>query len=551
MADTIKHHVLTRSNLHTPKGVTTAKKEEIYVADGSGSGSWQKPGNGSATSYEGYAAAYIKDAEGGLSIDVDIPYSQGNDWIFYARLGDGSSPALVNEWGEDDSEYRFTVEGDPVSEPTILEYKTPMVGGNALSIAASFQLFTNSPFNVFKTAYLSPEVDVTLEGLLSPVRVNTSRNTYADTYVRIIAPRGYLVSKDGTSFGVYVEYEEEQVVLNSAGGGFAPQIPDALNGRFPNFVNADSWAFDAVGDQPLYVKEQSSGEVTSALVLSRIRLPYNVKYPDGTYRPLTSDEVVSFGIDTEENAFITGDQFTCNFDDPHNCPSPSDSIVSTWGSASVTNTITTDQTPLSPVVSVPDREDLFKKTLLEVWSLMRSNSYLFTGGSSSSNPGDPIFSVSSTGSASFDSSCSTPFSDASSHTATFYLRISSLPNGGSSMDFDDTFLDGLSVGDYADDVATSVMRAPTGQNAVFDIRQTRTVSDIFNNPPVTQTYTSNPYCGYLICSVPEGNPYCEGSLEEAYTLFQIGADNASIIKLEGALYYITYGTKAEYDEDEE
>lgn len=41
MAD-IQHSVLTGSEIHEPKGVDAANAEEVYVADGAGSGAWTK-----------------------------------------------------------------------------------------------------------------------------------------------------------------------------------------------------------------------------------------------------------------------------------------------------------------------------------------------------------------------------------------------------------------------------------------------------------------------------------------------------------------------------
>lgn len=37
---TIQHNVLTTSDLHEPKGISTASAGDVYVADGAGSGTW-------------------------------------------------------------------------------------------------------------------------------------------------------------------------------------------------------------------------------------------------------------------------------------------------------------------------------------------------------------------------------------------------------------------------------------------------------------------------------------------------------------------------------
>lgn len=40
---TIQHNLITGSDLHEPKGVAAASNKTVYVANGSGSGSWTKP----------------------------------------------------------------------------------------------------------------------------------------------------------------------------------------------------------------------------------------------------------------------------------------------------------------------------------------------------------------------------------------------------------------------------------------------------------------------------------------------------------------------------
>jgi microcystin-dependent protein len=40
MADVIEHAIIQNQHLHEPKGISTASKGQVYVADGSGSGAW-------------------------------------------------------------------------------------------------------------------------------------------------------------------------------------------------------------------------------------------------------------------------------------------------------------------------------------------------------------------------------------------------------------------------------------------------------------------------------------------------------------------------------
>ena len=47
---TIQHSLLTSTDLHEPKGISTASSGEVYVADGTGSGSWTDLNQASFTS---------------------------------------------------------------------------------------------------------------------------------------------------------------------------------------------------------------------------------------------------------------------------------------------------------------------------------------------------------------------------------------------------------------------------------------------------------------------------------------------------------------------
>jgi hypothetical protein len=68
MADVSPHALLTGSELHEPKGIETASLGEVYVADGSGSGSWNNIG---ASSFTGMIAdfAWPVVQEGWLECD--------------------------------------------------------------------------------------------------------------------------------------------------------------------------------------------------------------------------------------------------------------------------------------------------------------------------------------------------------------------------------------------------------------------------------------------------------------------------------------------------
>lgn len=56
MAD-IQHRLITDPNIHEPKGITSASSNEVYVADGSGSGTWRTVYTQGFEDYEDNAAA--------------------------------------------------------------------------------------------------------------------------------------------------------------------------------------------------------------------------------------------------------------------------------------------------------------------------------------------------------------------------------------------------------------------------------------------------------------------------------------------------------------
>ena len=71
-----KHSLLTDTDgIHEPKNITTANEHEVYVADGSDSGSWQKVGNQSLEGITSDAAAgqlFQADGAGGF-VAIDDP----------------------------------------------------------------------------------------------------------------------------------------------------------------------------------------------------------------------------------------------------------------------------------------------------------------------------------------------------------------------------------------------------------------------------------------------------------------------------------------------
>lgn len=64
---TIQHSALTTTDLHEPKGITTATNNQVYVADGASSGSW--------TNIPLAIHATIADVSTAETIYIPIPYA--------------------------------------------------------------------------------------------------------------------------------------------------------------------------------------------------------------------------------------------------------------------------------------------------------------------------------------------------------------------------------------------------------------------------------------------------------------------------------------------
>jgi hypothetical protein len=82
---TVQHSVLTDPNLHEPKGVSTAATNNIYVANGSGSGTWKKlsPPQLSGITTNGQAGDTITVDGAGNFVLTGTPHGQ----VHFYNLG--------------------------------------------------------------------------------------------------------------------------------------------------------------------------------------------------------------------------------------------------------------------------------------------------------------------------------------------------------------------------------------------------------------------------------------------------------------------------------
>lgn len=102
----VAHASLTGANLHEPKGVASASANTVYVANGSGSGSWTSPpasagtwtliatntpSGASSTSFTGFSSSSYKDYK--IVIDHLVPNTSGAVINLRTSTNGGSSYA--------------------------------------------------------------------------------------------------------------------------------------------------------------------------------------------------------------------------------------------------------------------------------------------------------------------------------------------------------------------------------------------------------------------------------------------------------------------------
>jgi hypothetical protein len=67
-----EHDSITDPEIHEPKGASTASANEVYIADGAGSGSWNKIGEDQLVAAELYPLVETEIQSGGIDFDRDF-----------------------------------------------------------------------------------------------------------------------------------------------------------------------------------------------------------------------------------------------------------------------------------------------------------------------------------------------------------------------------------------------------------------------------------------------------------------------------------------------
>lgn len=88
----VNHSTLTDPYLHEPKGVSTASSGQVYMANGSGSGTWTPKENLVELSLEGY----IENISSASTVYVPVPFAGTVMKVVTVLEGDiGSSDATI------------------------------------------------------------------------------------------------------------------------------------------------------------------------------------------------------------------------------------------------------------------------------------------------------------------------------------------------------------------------------------------------------------------------------------------------------------------------
>jgi hypothetical protein len=187
----LEHSTLTGSQLHEPKGVTTAAENSVYVADGAGSGSWTpiitSPSFGEMTitsnlapftcaannTYEhlvntGWAA--------GLSADVTVNADDVQDNIVFATTGTYSVQfwAVIESAAADGTTISFKYAVDGILNGRIVLAQKNSTGTDYLTVSAAglANMSAGQNLKIFVATSASASAFTILDAGLTVIRIN-------------------------------------------------------------------------------------------------------------------------------------------------------------------------------------------------------------------------------------------------------------------------------------------------------------------------------------------------------------------------------------------
>lgn len=141
---TTTHSGLTGANLHEPKGASSAAANTVYVANGAGSGTWQKTKAASQNS-DGAADGYVLTSDGanGAAYEAPVSFTHGQ-----MSVNGNSTATAIATLGT----YVAVAEGTPASsELSGITFSTdhliiPTTGVYKIDVAISFEGTTDDTY---------------------------------------------------------------------------------------------------------------------------------------------------------------------------------------------------------------------------------------------------------------------------------------------------------------------------------------------------------------------------------------------------------------------
>lgn len=193
---TVQHSALTDPNLHEPKGVSTAAANQVYVANGSGSGTWKdlSPVSLAGLATNGTSGTLLSVDGAGNFVFVAGPHGQCDFYDStlaapYALAGTtsfqklapnttgGGVPALMTEG----TNARLTYTGSTTVRVTFTYNVSLSIGSSAKDVTLA--LYKNgSVINAHSVSSVSSSGKVVMSGTTG---VSVSTNDYVEVYAKI------------------------------------------------------------------------------------------------------------------------------------------------------------------------------------------------------------------------------------------------------------------------------------------------------------------------------------------------------------------------------
>lgn len=201
----VAHASLTGANLHEPKGVASASANTVYVANGSGSGSWTSP-----------------------------PASAGTWALIATNTPSGASSTSFTGFNSSSyKDYKIVIEHlVPGTSGVILNMRTSTNGGSSYSSGASDYTYINC-VNVASTSIVNGSGDTAASEIqLAGKGINNSSGYGLSGIIDIISPGSAAVCAFSWQFiatlGANSSYDNYIAMINGVGQRAAAADVDAV-----------------------------------------------------------------------------------------------------------------------------------------------------------------------------------------------------------------------------------------------------------------------------------------------------------------------------------